>query len=435
MDLVAELTKRRVMEGELQEKETTLSTVLDAVRDAIAILDDHGNVTFWNTAAEKLFGYPQEEILGKDLHLLVVPEEHLYETYSKAYNHFKTTGKGNAIGKIMEFKAKHKDGRTFVVELSLSAMRIKNTWHSVGIVRDITERKQEQEELKNSRQKYLELTENAPIGIISCDYKGNIIYVNQIVLEILGSTSIEETKKINLLTFPLLVRHGLSRQLEECLKSNKSAMHEINYESKWGKKVWLRIHIKPRKNRNTVIGAQVIIDDISERKQLEEKLFLLSITDSLTSVYNRRFFIQKLEEEIERVKRTGRKFSVIMMDIDHFKCVNDRFGHNCGDFVLRKIMSETIKKIRKIDTLARWGGEEFIILLPETTINKAVVLGEKLRERLSRMDIPNVGNVTASFGVAEYNPGDTVDTIVQKADDMMYQAKSAGRNCVRYIRE
>ncbi|KLU65250.1 putative diguanylate cyclase YdaM [Desulfosporosinus acididurans] len=93
----------------------------------------------------------------------------------------------------------------------------------------------------------------------------------------------------------------------------------------------------------------------------------------------------------------------------------------------------TIKKIRKIDTLARWGGEEFILLLPETTINKAVVLGEKLRERLSRMDISNVGNVTASFGVAEYNSGDTVDTIVQKADDMMYQAKSAGRNCVRYI--
>lgn len=429
----SELTKRRAMEGELQEKETTLSTVLDAARDAIAILDDHGNVTFWNTAAEKLFGYSQEEILGKDLHLLVVQEEHVYEAFSKAYKHFNTTGKGNAIGKIMELKAKHKDGRAFVVELSLSAMRIKNTWHSVGIVRDITERKQVQEKLENSRQKYLELAENAPIGIVSCDYKGNITFVNQMVLEILGSTSIEETKRINLLTFPLLVRYDFSRQLEECLKSNKPAMHEMNYESKWGRKVWLRIHIKPQEKGNTVIGAQVIIDDISERKQLEEELFLLSITDTLTNVYNRRYFMQKLEEEIERVKRTGRKFSVIMIDIDHFKCINDCFGHNCGDLVLKKIMSETVKKIRKIDTLARWGGEEFIILLPETTVNKAVVLAKKLRESLSRIDIPNVGNVTASFGVADYEPGDTIDTIVQKADGMMYQAKSAGRNCVRSI--
>ena len=165
----------------------------------------------------------------------------------------------------------HKDGQELDVEISLSALRIMDALHVVGIVRDISERKQAQEELENSRKQYLELAENAPIGILKCDQEGNIIYVNQKTLEILGSPSIEETKKINLLTFPSLVRHGFSRKLEECLQNNKPGTYEMNYESKWGKKVWLRAHVKPLANRNTVTGAQVIIDDITEKKQLEKE--------------------------------------------------------------------------------------------------------------------------------------------------------------------
>jgi diguanylate cyclase (GGDEF)-like protein len=168
---------------------------------------------------------------------------------------------------------------------------------------------------------------------------------------------------------------------------------------------------------------------------MEEELRHLSVTDVLTNAYNRRYFTHKLEEEIERSKRADRKFSLIMLDIDCFKSINDRFGHNAGDLVL-KSMAELIKnRIRKIDTLARWGGEEFIILLPDTTVKNAACLAEELRESISRMDIPGVGSVTASFGVAGYCPEDTIDTLVNKADNMMYEAKAAGRNCVRYMNE
>jgi diguanylate cyclase (GGDEF)-like protein/PAS domain S-box-containing protein len=550
----------------LQEKEATLSAIMDAARDAIVMLDGQGSVTFWNPAAEQLFGYSREEILGKELHRLVVPDARLYEVHIQAFKRFQLTGEGNAIGKTIELKAKHKDGRELDVELSLSTLRFRNAWHAVGIVRDISERKQAQEELENSRKQYLELAENAPIGILKCDQEGNIIYANQKTLEILGSPCIEETKKINLLTFPLLVRYGLSRKLEECLQNNKPGMYEMNYESKWGKKVWLRVHIKPQVDRNTVIGAQVIIDDITERKQLEEvnrrkeerlrlmlegipspawlvsrerrilaqnkaaaslfgtkvgdycwkgihggeylpdeyreafekngsplsgtkcyfcrgdealdrnepvnsevelsgtiwdtwwiplgedvylhyatdvnrykkieeELRYLSVTDVLTNAYNRRYLTQKLEEEIERAKRSGNKFSLIMLDIDRFKSINDRFGHNAGDLVLQSLAEMIKDRIRKIDTLARWGGEEFVILLPDTTVKNAARLAEELRESLSQMDIPGVGRVTASFGVAGYCPGDMVDTLVNKVDNMMYEAKAAGRNCVRYMNE
>jgi diguanylate cyclase (GGDEF)-like protein len=175
--------------------------------------------------------------------------------------------------------------------------------------------------------------------------------------------------------------------------------------------------------------------DVTRYKKMEEELRHLSVTDVLTNAYNRRYFTHKLEEEIERSKRADRKFSLIMLDIDCFKSINDRFGHNAGDLVL-KSMAELIKnRIRKIDTLARWGGEEFIILLPDTTVKNAACLAEELRESISRMDIPGVGSVTASFGVAGYCPEDTIDTLVNKADNMMYEAKAAGRNCVRYMNE
>ena len=175
--------------------------------------------------------------------------------------------------------------------------------------------------------------------------------------------------------------------------------------------------------------------DVTRYKKMEEELRCLSVTDCLTNSYNRRFFIHKLEEEIERTRRTGSGFSLVMLDIDRFKSINDRFGHNAGDLVL-KSMAEMIKnRIRKIDTLARWGGEEFVLLLPDTPVENAARLAEELRESLSRMDIQGVGRVTASFGVAGYCPGDSVDSLVNKADNMMYEAKAAGRNCVRYMNQ
>lgn len=164
----------------------------------------------------------------------------------------------------------------------------------------------------------------------------------------------------------------------------------------------------------------------------EKELRLLSVTDTLTKAYNRRYFIQKVEEELERAKRTGTEFSLIMLDLDHFKNINDRYGHRAGDLVLKSMVDMIKNRIRKIDTLARWGGEEFLILLPETASNQAVVVAEELRQHLSTMDIPGVDRVTASFGVAGYCPLDTVNTLVNKADKMMYEAKATGRNCVRF---
>ncbi|MEA4972444.1 MAG: diguanylate cyclase [Candidatus Metalachnospira sp.] len=288
------------------------------------------------------------------------------------------------------------------------------------------------EELEASRKEYLELAENAPVGILKCDNNGNVIFVNQSALEILGSPSAEETKRINIFTLPSLVHCGLSEQLKKCIMDNVHGIYEMNYESKWGKKAYIRLHIKPFTGRNNVNGAQLIIDDITEEKHLEEELRILSLTDPLTNVYNRRYFIKKLDEEFDRVQRqAGGTFSVALLDIDHFKSINDCFGHHVGDLVLIKLTETINNRIRKIDCLARWGGEEFIILFPHTKLDAATLLIEELRNSISKMDTSISSKITASIGVVEYCANETVDSMIQRADNLMYEAKNAGRNCVR----
>lgn len=430
--LVNDLSKADGLEDRLWEKETTLNAVMDAVRDAVVMLDERGAVTYWNDAAECLFGFCRSEILGKDLHSLILSKSQMVETYHKSFAEFQASGKCAVIGRVLDLTTKGKGGREMDIELSLSGLQIQNSWHAIGIARDISQRKQSKRELENSRQKYLDLAENAPIGILSCDREGNITFVNQRVLDILGSSSIEETRKINLLTFPLLVKYGFSKYLAECLQKNSACSFELSYQSKWNKKVWLKVHTKPQINQDAVVGLQIIIDDISERKQLEEKLLNLSITDTLTDAYNRRYFIQRLGEEIDRKRRVGSPFSVIMADIDHFKNINDRFGHDRGDVVLKRVTAEMTRRIRKMDTLARWGGDEFMVLTAETTGDQARRVAERVRACLDNLNIPEVGKVTASFGVVAGNAGDTVDSIVQRVDNALYQAKSAGRNCVKF---
>ncbi len=412
-------------------KEAMLSAIMDATQNSIIMFDEQRNVMFCNLATERLFGYSRVEIMGKKLNQLVVSYEYIHDCHQGAFKHFQLTGESNIPEKPIELKVQCKDGREIDVEVSFSAFNLKGTWYGLVFVQDISIRKQEQEKLEKSRREYLELAENSPVGVLKCDIEGNITYVNKKALEILGSPSIEETKKINLFTFHLLVEHGLSKIVQECLQNNQSDTKELNYQTKWGKKVWLRAHIKLLAERDEVTGIQIIIDEITEEKRLEEKLHFLCVTDELTGAYNRRYIKEKLEEEIERGRRTGNTFSIIMFDIDNFKKANDCYGHNVGDLILETLTKEINNRIRKVDILARWGGEEFMILLIDTPVKNSTSLAEELRKQLSQMDVPGAGRVTASFGVAGYYPGDSIDTLVKRADNMMYKAKNDGRNCVR----
>jgi len=173
--------------------------------------------------------------------------------------------------------------------------------------------------------------------------------------------------------------------------------------------------------------------EIAARKRIEEKLRIMADRDALTKVYNRRRFLEFLEMEVKKVKRTGKVPSFIMLDIDKFKNVNDQFGHAVGDQVLCHFTTVVLSGIREIDVFGRLGGEEFGVILPETSKKKAFIVAERLRSMVESSEIilstGNI-NITVSIGVAELEAGESGEQLMVRADAAMYVAKQNGRNRV-----
>jgi len=168
----------------------------------------------------------------------------------------------------------------------------------------------------------------------------------------------------------------------------------------------------------------------SEKQKDESILKFAAGVDYLTRIANRRGIVPRIEKEVERARRYNHSLSVILVDIDHFKMVNDKFGHSVGDAVLVKTAALLKDKIRRSDIVARWGGEEFVILAPETDLAACVELAEKLRNYIENVEFSNVGCLTASFGVTQFQFNESWEHFVERGDSLLYCAKNAGRNKV-----
>jgi len=187
-----------------------------------------------------------------------------------------------------------------------------------------------------------------------------------------------------------------------------------------------------------------VVVDISATKQIQNSLAeahaqlalksreleLLSVTDRLTGLGNRYKLDERLADELARSRRHGTAFVLIMLDIDHFKAVNDTYGHQAGDEVLAGIATLLRRHSRTSDVLGRWGGEEFLLLCPETDESGAISLAEQLRAAIEAARFPALGRVTASFGVAAWRPADDGKALLRRADEALYRAKEKGRNRV-----
>ncbi len=189
-----------------------------------------------------------------------------------------------------------------------------------------------------------------------------------------------------------------------------------------------------RDDSNAITHICITVQDVTEIANYEKKLIELNMRDSLTGAYNRRFLTRRLDEEFERHKRYERSLSLLMIDIDHFKNVNDTYGHQIGDCILKSVASEISHTLRKVDLLVRYGGEEFCCILPETGLESALVLAERIRSTIEQKEHefdPLKIRITISIGVHEFKGNlDSADTLLRKADEALYLAKEAGRNQV-----
>lgn len=279
-------------------------------------------------------------------------------------------------------------------------------------------------------------------GIYSIDLNGDFTFVNQVAARLLGY----EQKELVGRPHELILKEPPEASAAEAptggsadsAQGGEVIVHNLNSDTFWkrdGTSFPVEYVRTPVLEKGELVGTVVTFRDVTERKKLEQNLQTLAVTDGLTGLHNRMYFTNKLDEEFQRASRYEAPLSLILMDIDYFKSVNDTYGHQAGDAYLKAISALIRSSIRRVDVAARYGGEELVVILPHTEARAAALLAERLRERVAAMEVHFGGHAirrTISVGVATCTPGSvkTMDEFLTAVDNALYAAKRAGRDRV-----
>jgi len=311
MDAVWKSVNIKTAEESLRESGERIRAITNSANEGITMMDNNGNISYWNPAAQRILGYTREEAIGKNLHELIAPERFL-PAHLAAFPEFQKTGRGNAIGKTLELTARRKDGREIDIALSLSAVKIQGAWHSVGIIQDIT-----------------------------------------------------------------------------------------------------------------------------ERKKVEEQIKHLATHDLLTDLPSMGLARDRLSVALNMARRYKKAVALMFVDLDGFKDVNDTLGHDAGDYVLKQVAQRMLSCVRETDTVARFGGDEFLIIATEINApENAAQIAEKVIQLVSQPVIFNGQQViiSTSIGIALFpEHGKDMDELIKQADKAMYRVKNAGKNGFSFV--
>lgn len=450
LKLVEQRTRElRAREQELRGTHGQLRGVLDAATQvAIIATDLRGVITTFNAGAEQMLGYQSCEVLqSMTLESLHVPRElqaraaQLGARFGKPIPtcHAMLLEGGEQGGQqAREWTLVRRDGSHLTVNMLATPMLDdQGLWIGhLAICIDITERKRVHEALAARDLLLKKLSAHVPGGIyqIKMDFNGrfSVIYASD------GIRDIYELEP------EVLVRNAeaiFSRiHCLDAARVRSSIRASADTLSPWREEYrlqlpqrglrWVRGEATPEELPGGGVLWHGYISDISDLKRVEEELRALSVTDALTGIRNRRYFQERLTSEMARVERGPGDLSVIMLDIDHFKRINDQHGHAVGDRVLQAVCQRVIQRLRRTDVFCRLGGEEFVVLCPDTDSDSAYSLALGLWENLRAAPIDGVGTITASFGIASWRAGEGADALLLRADSGVYAAKQAGRDRV-----
>lgn len=415
-----QVNQRKKNEELLQQERDFMSTTLHSLSEAIIVTDRSGRISLMNRIAEEFTGWTLKAAYGQEYSKIV--ENYSLVTGEKSPSSVEMvlkSGKNIPFPKYAELLSK--DGRKIYIEGSCSAIISGNDTPKGAVVsiRDITREYEQEKQIEA----FLEV--NLDMLCVS-DLDGNFHRVNRKFEEIMGYST-EELQGRSLLEFVHEADKQATLEAIRQLSEEKTTSRFINrYLTKSGEYRYIEWHTQPSVGKYAYLSAR----DITENVMREEKLENLAVRDQLTGVYNRHFFDAIIDREMELSDQNHTPFSMILMDLDHFKKVNDTWGHPEGDEVLKQTAKTVADTIRVSDLLIRFGGEEFIILLPSTTLDGAVSAAEKIRSMLENHIHPVCGKQTASFGVAEKLTGETFASWYHRLDKALYKAKQGGRNRV-----
>jgi len=423
--MVADLRRMQASRDEERQlrREYELSdAVLNAVGALVLILDPQGRIVRANPAFVQVTGFTEGEVQGRTPGETFVPAAE-----AEAGRAVFADLRAGSFPNQFEHPIATRAGGVRRVAWSNTAVTGPGgevAW-VVATGLDITDRHLREEELR-----LLAATFETSQAILIADPQGRIERVNQAFTQITGYQP-EEVIGRN----PRLLQSGVHgpafyRAMWQRLQSQGYWEGEVWNRRKSGEiyPEWESISLV-RDDQGAAEHYVAAFHDISERKRLEAELERLATYDGLTGAFNRNRFEGLLDDELERAERYAAPLSLVMFDLDHFKRVNDRHGHEVGDRVLQAVAAAVRQELRAPDRIGRWGGEEFLVMLPETGLPDAGRLAERLRARVEGAH-PEAGDVSISLGVAAYGPGESRKAFLKRLDDALYRAKAGGRNRV-----
>lgn len=406
--------------------------LFEHIQDGVFVIRDAAFI-FVNRVFSDLLGYAPGELLGRSIDIVIAPEDR-----AMVLDRYRRRLAGEDIDNTYEFRLVHKDGRSYHHVLMSVGVAADDHGSAVGTIKDITAIRTAMDALERSQQEYQTLRDTITDVFYRTGTDGVISDISAACCNMLGYRPQEMVgHKLD----EFYVNPADRNKIIAAIRDNDG--HAIQVEAalrhRDGHSVWVSTNAYLKRDGSGLpVGIEGIARDISERKAMEDELRLLSTHDDLTGSYNRRYFIGEVEREMERARRYGTALSLLVLDIDLFKTVNDTFGHPTGDTVLQQFAALCRNTLRKSDVFARMGGEEFAALMPETDRSRAAQFCERLRARVEGSifhdeEKVNAVRITVSIGATTLQQDDRdFGHLYARTDNALYLAKSAGRNCCRF---
>ncbi|TFE00012.1 bifunctional diguanylate cyclase/phosphodiesterase [Jeotgalibacillus sp. R-1-5s-1] len=430
LSITRDVTERKQLEASLLRKSIELGMVWDHASDAIFLMNEDGSIYKVNQAFEKMLGYTEAEVKN----VLVAPFFNGHD--QTKHEAFLARLHGGESFENMERQRVCKDGRMIEVLASYRPIKMSGRSYAIVMYKDISGMKAIERQLKEREERFRSLFDLNPDVIWATDQTGKIIDVNASVSHILGYSKEEVLNNDgHLLMGTEESQRTLYQSYMERTLQGESIEYKATVPHKKGRQVDLKIKTIPIKVNNEIIGMYEVGQDITKQNRAENALKKMAFSDSLTALPNRRYITEKIDETIQDAHRNGKMFALMYIDMDHFKEINDSMGHDVGDELLKQFSIRLQSALDDNQVVARIGGDEFLILIPDIENEKEVeVLAEKIFSSIKhewKVDQYHFCT-TSSMGISIYpTHGRNKRELIKQADEALYEAKNNGKNSYR----
>ncbi len=449
-DLKYEISSHKITAKKLKKSEELFRTVAETIPFGITLTNTSDDtIIYINKNSEELFDISHDDMLGKNAFIF-------YQNPRDRLQLLDDLSKGRQI-KEREILFKRRDGTVFSGLITMVKAVYNEKEVLLVCIADITEQKMLQKNIVKSEEMLRKLMDSIPDLVLVCNMEGNLTYVNKRIETILGYNPDTDVIPDDVFSFldekdAKLAKENMKKLLKEDFGTGPVEYRHIKKDG-----TYIDAEVNGtvlREKSSEPFGFVFVTRDITERKKIQDALkrskeetekinnellennTLLqeqSIRDGLTNLYNHRFMMELLEQEIKKSDKNKTELCLMMLDIDYFKRVNDNYGHQTGDRVLNMVAKLIKLNVRDYDYVGRYGGEEFLVLLPGISLKEACQIAENIRESIQNynfttreLKVSNL-NITISIGLTKYQSED-IKAFINRADTLLYQAKEKGRN-------